>query len=189
MNPLERYWLTVNGVRINLANLDINEIELLTEAGVSKFTNPANAMGIPMVMPVRMKLATDSDWWLLPHEPFISVSGGNVVARRNVAKSKGRGTIKERWSQDDYRVTIKGLFMNLTDIAVYPEEDVARLRALCEAREIIEVDCELFRLFGIDRMAIDTYDFPFSKGENIQGYIITGYSDDIAELLIEENVL
>ena len=142
--------------------------------------------------PLRIKLASESEYWHIPVEPLITLSGENTIIRRNVAKSgtltDARGTVKERWSQDDYRITINGLLYN-QDNNMYPREDVQRLRYYCEAREGLDVECELFEIFGITRIVIESYEIPFTKGENRQEYSITAYSDYSFKLLIDtENV-
>jgi len=144
--------------------------------------------------PLRIKLASESEFWQIPVEPLITLSGENTIIRRNVAKSgtltDTRGTVKERWSRDDYRIQITGLLYNQNDDNVYPREDVGKLRGYCEAREVIDVECELFEIFGIRHIVIESYEIPFTKGENRQEYSITAYSDYSFKLLIdtEENV-
>ena len=132
---------------------------------------------------------TEKELWQFPVEPLISISGENTVIRRNVAKtgtsSNIRGTVKERWNQDDYRITINGFLYNPEDDTVYPEEDVKRLRDYCEARQSLFVECDLFKLFGIFNIVIESYEIPFTKGENRQEYSITAYSDEKIELFID----
>ena len=82
----------------------------------------ANANGVPMCLPLWMRLEGE-EWWQLPYEPIITVNGKNVIVKKQVAKGKVRGSIKERWSQDDYQVSISGIFIN-PDNTGYPDEDV-----------------------------------------------------------------
>lgn len=145
--------------------------------------------GTPMCFPLSMKLKNDSEWWLLPIEPIITLGGSNTLIRRNVAKisskqTKRRGTIKERWATDDYTINIDGL-LSRYDNWSYPTDDVAKMRAIVEAG-IVDVKCQLFEIFGIGRIAIEKYDFPFTKGEENQAYRITAYSDDDWNLLLEK---
>lgn len=90
----------------------------------------SNASGVPMQCPLKMRREGDAEYWLFPNEPIITIHGKNVIAKKQVAKGKVRGSIKERWSQDDYQVNISGILM---DPLGYPEEDVKKLRSLCEA--------------------------------------------------------
>lgn len=145
---------------------------------------------------VPLKMSVDGvNWFLLPYEPIISVSGGNEVVKRNVAKwkegtSHKRGTIKERWSQKDYEITITGVLMgNQLDGRFeesFPREDFQKLKALLENAGEIHVNCPLLEQLEIHKIVIETFDFPFSKGENVQGYSMKAVSDDSYNLLIEE---
>ena len=69
-----------------------------------------NGLGVPMRMPLEVKSDT-SDWWLFPMEPLVSLNGRNILARRQVAKGRARGSIKDRWTQDDWQVNIEGVLM------------------------------------------------------------------------------
>lgn len=140
--------------------------------------------GTPMVQPLEMRIDGEPDWWLLPIEPIISLSGGNVNARRTVAKSKYRGPITERWSQDAYSISIDGIFRGSNQYT-YPEADVKKLRNICESRKVTFVRCPLFQTFNINQIVIDKYDFPFTKGEDMQVYRLSVFSDDQFQLLIE----
>lgn len=144
--------------------------------------------GTPMCFPLSIKLTDSSDWWLLPTEPIITISGGTILVRRNVAKLSNkdkalRGSIKERWSQDDYSISIDGLFTR-HDEWKYPQDDVRKLRGILEARKAIDVKCQLFEIFGIGRIVAEKFDFPFTKGEENQAYSIKAYSDDDWNLLL-----
>lgn len=143
--------------------------------------------------PLKMSL-DGSNWFLLPYEPMINVSGGNEVVKRNVAKWKKdisykRGTIKERWSQKDYNINITGILMgNQLDGKFedsFPIEDFQKLRVLLESASEIYVNCPLLEQLEIHKIVIEDFDFPFSKGENIQGYSIKAISDDAYNLLTD----
>lgn len=146
----------------------------------------ASYFGIPMCMPLKIKRRSDADWWLLPWEPFITVDGKNIIVKRNVAKSKNSGSIKERWSQDDYSITIEGYFFN-PESTKYPVEDIKKMRQICEADEPVDVICDLFEAWNITAMAIEDFSFPFTQGESSQDFVIKGISDKDWELLIEDN--
>lgn len=135
------------------------------------------------VMPMRLKRPDDKEWFLLPLEPLVSVSGKNTIVRRKVAKSKLSGTVKERWSQDDYEVTIQGVVSG-ADESKYPESSLRKLLELFDERGAVEVEQEILLLFGIHHLAIESASFPHTKGMNNQNYEIKAYSDNPAELLI-----
>lgn len=148
-----------------------------------------NALGYPMVMPLEIENPQTGEMWTLPWEPIVTIKGKNVITRRRVAKSEKRGTIKEHWTQDDYEISIQGSLMDCFNESRYPREQVEQLRAICEAKKDLRVNCLLLQLFDISRIVIEDFDLPFTKGENIQGYVIKAYSDDLFELLIDETAL
>lgn len=146
-----------------------------------------NARGIPMVLPLRFQLEeSGSKEWLFPLEPMISLNGQNILTRRHVSKGNIKGSIKERWTQDDYTVRIEGLLMG--EDGKYPEEDVSRLRAFCEAGHVKALN-PLLEIFGISQLAIESWDFPFTSGTANQNYSIQAYSDDIYKLLLSRDDL
>ena len=77
--------------------------------------------------------------------------------RRNVSKGKIRGSIKERWTQDDYSVRIEGILMGMD--GKYPEADVAKLRSFCEAGHVKALN-PLLEIFGISNLPSRVGTFP-----------------------------
>lgn len=138
---------------------------------------------IHSVMPMRIKRAGDTDFFTLPIEPLVSISGKNIITRRNVAKSKGKGSIKECWAQDDYDITIQGV-MTIPDESRYPSGYMQKLRELFDERQSVEVEQEVLGVFGIQYLAIESANFPHTKGMNNQNFDIKAYSDDPVSLLI-----
>jgi hypothetical protein len=138
---------------------------------------------------VFIKHEDEKEWFSLPFDPVISVTGKNIVARRNVAKaaatgSERRGSVKELWSTDDYEINIAGSFID--DIGEdIPEGDLRRFRQYCEAKKPLLIESRLLSIFGIRRIAVVDYTLPFTKGIENQMYTIKAYSDDLFDLLIE----
>ena len=162
------------------------EVEDLSDAELEDVVR-TNAIGVPMVMPLRFQLEEDgAEEWLFPVEPMISLNGQNVLVRRHVSKGTIKGSIKERWTQDDYTVRIEGILMSRE--GKYPEEDVATLKDFCEAGHVKAL-CPLLEIFGISQLAIESWDIPFTTGVTNQNYTITAYSDDIYKLLLSRDDL
>ncbi len=161
----------------DLATKDNN----ITKHEVKKLAAGGNH--IDMVLPLKFKLSDDTNSWTFPIEPLISISGKNVIVKRNVAKSSERGTIKERWAEDDYKITIQGKLEH-PELDKYPTEDFQELSRFLSAREAIEVENELLALLNIHKIVIESYAFPFSKGENIQNFSIEAYSDNLDEVFM-----
>lgn len=147
----------------------------------------SNALGLPMVCPLSLRLdEAGAEDWLLPYEPMIRLTGKNIITTRHVAKGRIRGSIKERWTQDDYQIHIEGVLIGSE--GRYPEEDVMRLRHYCEAASIIAT-CPLLELFGISRIVIQSWDIPHTSGESNQNYKLQALSDDIYKLLLSRGDL
>jgi hypothetical protein len=146
-----------------------------------------NALGRPMTAPLRLQLEqSGATEWLLPMEPMISINGQNILTRRKVNKGKIRGSIKERWAQDDYTVTIEGILMS--NDGSYPKDDVTKLKSFCEAGHV-KVLSPLLEIFDISQLAIESWQIPFTTGLTNQNYTITAYSDDIYKLLLSRDDL
>lgn len=175
------YWLFRKTKVNEVDSDDYYDIESMSDEELED-TVRTNALGIPMQLPLRLRLEeSGAEEWLVPMEPMISLTGQNVITRRHVNKGKIRGSIKERWCEDDYSVTIEGVLLG-TD-GKYPESDVSKLRSYCEAGHV-EALCPLLEIFGIGRIVIESWEIPFTSGEMNQNYTIKAYSDDIYKLLL-----
>lgn len=175
------YWLMGKTVLREVDNNDFGGLRGMTDKELEDIVR-TNALGIPMVMPLSLRLDVEgAEEWLLPEEPMISITGQNIITRRHVSKGRLRGSIKERWTQDDYTVKVEGLLLGRD--GRYPKNDVERLRRYCEAGKV-KVLCPLLEIFGITQIAIESWDIPFTSGTTNQNYEITAYSDDIYKLLI-----
>ena len=124
---------------------------------------------------------------------MLSISSKNNIVKRTVAKAddfKYQGTVKERWSRDDYEIKITGVLIGsiLTgDVSqCYPKEDFEKLKNFLEGKSSWMVYCEPLQLLGINRIVIEEMSFPFTKGENVQAYEISALSDFDFNLLLEE---
>lgn len=145
--------------------------------------------------PMSLSIDEGATFFRLPYEPLISISGKNVIAKRRVAKwsedkkDQLTGTIKERWSQDDYEITITGVLMgalirgNYADC--FPRDDFDKLKKVLTNAKEIRVKCPPLELLGINYIVIDDFNFPFTKGENVQAYEIRACSDFSYNLLMQ----
>lgn len=178
------YWLFNQPVVTRQDPSEYDELMMLEEAELEDMIR-TNALGVPMRFPLEISLVDQEDWWLVPIEPLITLTGRNIIVRRQVSKGKIRGSIKERWTQDDYQVKIEGALMDLKRDD-YPRDDVQKLRNFCEAAKL-KVHCPLFEIFSINQIVVESYDFPFTKGIQNQQYTINAYSDDTYKLLLKKN--
>jgi hypothetical protein len=145
--------------------------------------------------PLSLSIDQGKTYFRLPYEPLISISGKNVIAKRRVAKWNAAnskqltGTIKERWSQDDYDITITGVLIgsllrgNVEDC--FPRADFEKLKKVLTHAKEIKVNCAPLELLGINSIVIDDFSLPFTKGENVQAYEIKASSDFSYNLLMQ----
>lgn len=144
--------------------------------------------------PLYFSFEDSSTKWLFPYEPIINITGGNNIVTRNVAKQSHEnsgilsGTIKERWSQKDYEITITGVLIGQQlrgkPEECYPKDDLTKLLAFLTNAGNIIVYCHPFEILGINRIVIKDFSFPFTKGENVQAYEIQALSDFNYNLLL-----
>ncbi len=131
--------------------------------------------------------------YMLPYEPMISVSGNNTIIKREVAKkhSSIEGSIKETWGRGDYSITITGELLGTKNKGgvsqCFPRKDFEKLAAIMTSQKRIRVNCEPLQLLGINYIVIESFDFPFTTGENSQTYTIQASSDFNYDLLLEIN--
>lgn len=178
------YW-QLDTTTINEVNADeYSEFQHLSDEELEDAVR-TNALGVAMTHPLTLKVEeVGAQPWLLPVEPRISVSGQNVIIKRRVNKGKLRGTIKERWMQDDYSINIEGVLMGTH--GEFPSSDVAKLRTICEAGQVQAIS-PLLEVFGVSKIVIESWDMPFTSGACNQNYVIKAVSDDIYKLLLTKN--
>ena len=144
-----------------------------------------NLIGRPMLMPLTLEIPTKLTWEV-PTEPMISISGKHRIIKRYPNRSNFGGSIKERWSSDDFSITIKGVLVNFKEER-YPEDQVKKLREVCQHKGVIHVENTLCRIFGIRQMVIERFEIPFTQGIHLQSYHISGYSDQLFDNLLIES--
>ena len=144
-----------------------------------------NAKGVPMVFPLFFAVE-GGPWWMLPYEPQVTIQGSNALVKKQVQKGAVRGTIKERWAQGDFSISISGILMG--EDGQYPEEDVRKLRSYCEAGKIL-VKSPQMELFSITQIVVESWNIPFTAGQANQAYTINAVSDDIYKLLLRREDL
>lgn len=127
-------------------------------------------------------VADGLDDFTFPIEPIIGLSFKNIVTKRTVSKGSQRGTVKERWTQDDVEVSIAGVFIGKD--GRYPTE-VSRLRAFFNQHKAVQVFCDYLNQHDINYLALEDLELPHTKGVDNQSYSIKATSDNVFQLLIE----
>lgn len=132
-----------------------------------------------MIVPVTLKLETEKEGFTFPLDPLVSVSGKNSIVCRNIAHYDGsiRGTVKEKWNNDDWNITISGLLISDENFSM--EDYMLRLRRYIEADGNVQIICPYINDgYDITRIVIESYDFPFTKGEKNQTFTLKCKSDN-----------
>lgn len=165
-----------------MATFDINQIYQAQFGDVGQplpTGGQAPAQGVVIRCPLSM--AVDGVGHQFPLEPLVSVFGKNTVIRNHVLKGRSKGTVKEYWSADDYRIEIKGIIVGDNPDRL-PVVEMDKIRFFCEARKAIEVSSPFLTLYGIQFLAIEDFEFVHTPGYNNQAYIIKAFSDEPFEL-------
>ncbi|RWX00912.1 DUF6046 domain-containing protein [Flavobacterium cerinum] len=175
----------------NTVNVAKVESDLSDNLGRADAPTPAEKQFFPL----SFSIDEGNTWFLLPYETMISISGKNTLIRRNVAKWKEipgiqprKGSVKERWNEGDYEITITGVLIgslihgNFEDC--FPKADFEKLRQVLTHAQVVMVSSPPLELLGIQRIAIEDFNFPFTKGENVQAYDIKAYSDFSYNLIL-----
>lgn len=185
----------INFLPLNNNRINVPEVQNPGEYDVLKADAPVAESD--QFFPLSFTVDEGKTLYLLPYEPMLNINGKNEIIRRNVAKSVAPngatipGRIKERWNRDDYEITITGVLIGSLmtgDVSdCYPIDDFLKLKEVVTAPKSLRVKCALFELLGINQIVIEEFNFPFTKGENVQAYEIKAYSDYDYKLLLDIN--
>jgi hypothetical protein len=186
-----------------------NNITVTSSNNYSTQNNWTTQSSIPeneQFFPLSFSFSSNSQKWLFPFEPLVNVTGGNNIVKVNVGRvndtrvnneksSKklaeiNSGTMKTRISQKDFNITITGVLIgeNLKGTVedCYPIKQMNSLFEFLMHNKEIYVYHHLLETLGINKIVIEDFSFPFTKGENVQAYEIKAFSDYDYNLEIKE---
>jgi hypothetical protein len=147
--------------------------------------------------PLSFSFSNSGQKWTFPFEPMISINGGNDVKSVNVSKhgidKKGHqlaGSIKTHIRRKDFDITITGTLMGKqfrgSAVDCFPIKQMTDLFEYLIYAGSIYVYSHPLEILGINKIVIESYSFPFTKGENVQAYEIKALSDYPHSLIINE---
>jgi hypothetical protein len=142
--------------------------------------------------PLSFSFTDGGQKWLFPYEPMISISSGNNIIKRNVAKQGKEliGTVKERWSRKDFEISVTGVLIGSLlkgkPDDCFPKKQMQDLFEFLVHNKEIYIYCYPLTALKITRVVVEDYSFPFTKGENVQAYDLKLTSDYSYNLLVEE---
>jgi hypothetical protein len=142
--------------------------------------NARLADGRPLFMPIRIGGV------LLPNEPTIRLGRRKRIAKRQMAGSRRKGTVKELVSAHDWEIVIRGVAVNTKSTLYFPEDQVAAIAELEQREEALEIECALTSLLGIYSIVIERIDLPEMVGiQHAQAYELKCLSDEPFVLTIQ----
>ena len=141
------------------------------------------------VVPLRLALSSNpDDMFTLPLDPVVSVNGSNTIVKREVAKSEIRGTVKEKWNQNDLSISVSGVLTTTDpdDSSKTVDGYAQRLLHFLLADEALIIECDVVNnVLDVQRVVVEKFDFPFTKGVENQSFSFTLVSDDSYNLETE----
>ena len=142
----------------------------------------SSIFGTPYFMPCKL------DGYQLPNEPIIQLNRTKIIVKTQIDGKEG--TFKEKYSDGDYIVTIKGVCVNENNNDDYPEDQVRELRRIFEQPFSVSVVSRITTLFGIEKLAINKIDLPAIEGApGMQPYLFECESDMFTNLEILEGTI
>jgi hypothetical protein len=164
-----------------------------------QFTNQGNQLydvdvkGVEIWLPTKLFnlpfTINGSNQVKLPYS-VISISGGTNIVRTTVSERKG--TVKELYNIDDYKISIKGFFID-KERRVWPEDDIIMLKKLHESGEAFGLDNALTNPFLQDntipdmeqqRVVMTGFSLPEVEGgrKHIRPFVMNLESDSVFTL-------
>ena len=119
--------------------------------------------------------------WIFDIPPKMSIEGQHDIVRRKVFKQH-KGTLKERWRQDDYKVVLEGWLVGKD---TYPKEQVRRLQYFFEQEQPVHIQADALAALHIHTIVFTHLKLPFTQGEKVQYYVLNGVSDSKDYTLFE----
>ncbi len=177
--------LTLWARRVGLVDFPLHTNVVNYAEVKGSYAGGLSAASTPFTLcPLTLATADGSLSFTLPVDPLISISGQNTIAMRQVAQSSMRGTVKEYWNADDYKIDIKSVIIG--EDADELAQLLATLRSLIDRPEALLCVCPFLNDdFGISRLVIQSYSFPATQGLRNQQFSLSCLSDE-AYTLIEE---
>lgn len=126
--------------------------------------------------------------WYFPIEVHINISGSFNLTKQSLNYNKTStehyyGTVKTRVYQNDYKVTITGLLIGENEMGryedTYPIDDLTRLKAFLTSDREFRCHCDFLNILDIFYLSIESFSFPFTKGENMQAFTFEALSDQV----------
>lgn len=162
--------------------------------GTDKLTT--DSQGVEIWLPVYLedlpKEVGENGLLYLPYS-VVRVSGKNNIISTPMAERIG--SVKEKYNTDDYKVVIKGFFIDKAQ-RLWPESDLIALKKIHEIGRAFKITNALTDLFlsftGLDgtehkRVVIKSFDLPEVQGgrKHVRPFVMELESDTVFTLIVE----
>lgn len=139
-----------------------------------------SALGTPVILPITINELA------LPDNTIISVTGRNKIIETDL--NSKRGSFKELWAKEDYRVTLRGMVVQNDGTENPPDEQLRAIKQLLDEEAHLPIECDLTTLFDISDVAIYDYKFPPVKGmPMVRAFELMLKSDSTYDLELDTN--
>ncbi len=141
-------------------------------------------LGVEIWLPTRLKFENGTTFFL-PYST-IRLTGSKSFIRTPL--SERRGSVKELFSIDDYKITIKGFFIDKQN-RVFPEADLKLLKQFFESNERCFLENALtgFFLDATDAVVINSFELPEVEGgkKTMRPFVLQFESDSVFDLIVK----
>lgn len=141
--------------------------------------------GVEIWLPTTLQTRA-GDRWDLPYS-VISIAGSSTWIETPLAER--RGTVKELYSIDDYKINIKGFFID-KQRRLFPDTDLKNLKKVHEAGESLFLFNALTDIFLTldDMVVIKSFDLPAVEGgkKSMRPFTMSLDSDSIFTLELDD---
>ncbi len=125
--------------------------------------------------------------WLDGHHlPICRLGIGRRKVIIDTPMTAGKGAVKEIVSTEDYQITIQGLALGQDRI--YPEDEIAMIKEICDKNEAIEIKSVITDLLfegGYDKVVVTDLDLRPARSKHVQPYEIKLLSDEVFDIIID----
>lgn len=151
-------------------------------------------LGVEVWLPTKLTTALGTVWEL-PYS-VIRISNSKTIIRTALAERKG--TVKEEFNTDDYKITIKGFLIDKEE-RLFPEEDLLKLKGFFETNSRIFLDNALSNIFleeqGMPQdeqyaVVVTSFDLPEVEGgrKHVRPFVLQLESDYVFTLEVEDGI-
>lgn len=151
-------------------------------------------LGVEIWLPTTLRTSTGVKWDL-PYS-VIRISNSKTIIRTPLAERKG--TVKEEFNTDDYKITIKGFLID-KEQRLFPEDDLLKLKGFFETNSRVFLDNALSNIFleeqGLPEdeqyaVVVTSFDLPEVEGgrKHVRPFVLQLESDYVFTLEVEDGI-